>query len=80
MLKYMKKREEFFNKEIGNLKKKEQTLVKRLEKLDPPVQPAPILKDEGKGRDRKGKSKGKDAKSKSKSPPKKSKEKKKTKE
>ncbi len=33
----MKKREEFFNKEIANLKKKEQTLLKRMEKLDPPA-------------------------------------------
>jgi hypothetical protein len=32
----MKKREEFFNKEIANFKKKEQTLLKRLEKIDPP--------------------------------------------
>jgi chaperonin cofactor prefoldin len=36
MHKYMKKREEFFNKQIANLKKKEQTLLKKLEKLDPP--------------------------------------------
>jgi mannose/fructose/N-acetylgalactosamine-specific phosphotransferase system component IID len=36
MQKYMKKREEFFNKEIANLKKKEQGLLKRLEKIDPP--------------------------------------------
>jgi hypothetical protein len=36
MHKFMKKREEFFNKEIANLKKKEQTLLKKLEKLDPP--------------------------------------------
>jgi|LauGreDrversion4_2_1035121.scaffolds.fasta_scaffold501520_2 hypothetical protein len=36
MHKFMKKREEFFNKEIANLKKKEQTLLKRLEKIDPP--------------------------------------------
>ena len=45
MHKYMKKREEFFNKEIANLKKKEQTLLKKLEKLDPPAkesaQPTP---------------------------------------
>lgn len=40
----MKKREEFFNKEIGNLKKKEATLLKRLEKLDPP-------KEEGKNKE-----------------------------
>ena len=35
MLKYIKKREEFFQREIGHLKKKDQTLHKRLEKLDP---------------------------------------------
>ena len=32
----MKKREEFFNKEIAGFKKKEQGLLKKLEKLDPP--------------------------------------------
>ena len=33
---FMKKREDFFNKEIANLRKKEQTLLKKMEKLDPP--------------------------------------------
>lgn len=36
MLTYMKKREEFFNKEIATLKKKEQNLHKKFEKLEPP--------------------------------------------
>ena len=45
MLKYLKKREEFFQKEINQLRKKEQLLAKRLEKLDPPVMaPPPIPK------------------------------------
>lgn len=34
--KFMKKREEFFNKEINNMKKKEGNLLKKLEKLEPP--------------------------------------------
>ena len=46
MHKFMKKREEFFNKEIAALKKKEQTLQKKLEKLDPPKDPAQIAKEE----------------------------------
>ena len=33
--KFLKKREEFFNKEINNFKKKEQALLKKLEKLEP---------------------------------------------
>ena len=49
MHKFMKKREEFFNKEIANLKKKEQTLLKKLEKLDPPAkdsaQPTPAKEE-----------------------------------
>lgn len=36
MGKYLKKREEFFNKEIANFKKKEQNLLKKLERLEPP--------------------------------------------
>ena len=32
MLKYIKKREEFFNKEIATMRKKEQGLLKNLEK------------------------------------------------
>lgn len=36
MGKFMKKREEFFNKEISTLKKKESGLQKKLEKLEPP--------------------------------------------
>jgi mannose/fructose/N-acetylgalactosamine-specific phosphotransferase system component IID len=39
MHKFMKKREEFFNKEIAALKKKEQGLLKRMEKIDPPKEP-----------------------------------------
>ncbi len=35
MLKYIKKREEFFNKEIGGMRKKESALVKSLEKYQP---------------------------------------------
>ena len=34
MVKYIKKREEFFNKEIQGFKKKESTLIKQLEKLN----------------------------------------------
>eukprot|EP00347_Sterkiella_histriomuscorum_P014639 403360114 len=36
MGKFMKKREEFFNKEIASFKKKEQNLQKKLERLEPP--------------------------------------------
>jgi hypothetical protein len=34
MTKYIKKREEFFNKEIANFRKKEAALLKQLEKLN----------------------------------------------
>lgn len=34
--KFLKKREDFFNKEIANFKKKESALLKKLEKLEPP--------------------------------------------
>ena len=36
MSKFMKKREDFFNKEIASFKKKEQNLQKKLERLEPP--------------------------------------------
>ena len=36
MTKFLKKREEFFNKEISGFKKKEQNLLKKLERLEPP--------------------------------------------
>ena len=36
MTKFLKKREEFFNKEISGFKKKEQALLKKLERLEPP--------------------------------------------
>ena len=36
MVKAIKKREEWFNKEITNFKKSEQALIKRIEKLDAP--------------------------------------------
>lgn len=36
MHKFLKKREEFYNKEISSMKKKEQNLLKKLEKLEPP--------------------------------------------
>jgi hypothetical protein len=39
MSKFMKKREEFFNKEIAALKKKEGSYLKKLEKLEPAVGP-----------------------------------------
>lgn len=35
MAKYMKKREEFFNKEIAGFKKKEANLQRKLERLEP---------------------------------------------
>jgi hypothetical protein len=41
MAKFMKKREEFFNKEIASFKKKEANLLKKLERLEPPKQPDP---------------------------------------
>ncbi len=64
MHKFMKKREEFFNKEIANLKKKEQTLLKKLEKLDPPskesvLQPAPAKEETKKGGAKKDAKRGK---------------------
>ncbi len=63
MLKYLKKREEFFQKEINTLKKKEQTLTKKLEKLDPPVaaaMPIPSRQDnKTKGKPAKPEKKGK---------------------
>jgi hypothetical protein len=34
MIKYIKKREEFFNKEIASMRKKEQGLLKQMEKYD----------------------------------------------
>ena len=50
MGKFLKKREEFFNKEIANLKKKEQNLQKKLEKLEPiqsllPKEESKVLKE-----------------------------------
>ena len=34
MIKYIKKREDFFNKEIAGMRKKEQGLLKQMEKYD----------------------------------------------
>ena len=38
MIKYIKKREEFFNKEIAGMRKKEAGLLKQLEKYTVPVE------------------------------------------
>ena len=38
MVKYIKKREEFFNKEIAGMRKKEANLLKALEKYTVPVE------------------------------------------
>lgn len=88
MHKYMKKREEFFNKEIANLKKKEQGLLKRLEKIDPPKDEKALAaaKEESKEKSTKKKDAkpaatgAKDAKPKKKKDPKEEEEEKKRKE
>ena len=49
MQKLLKKREDFFNKEINSIKKKEAVLLKKLEKLEPPKEekaPEPPAKDQ----------------------------------
>ncbi len=63
MGKFMKKREEFFNKEIASFKKKEQALLKKLERLEPPKVVEPP-KEELKAKDKKARGQSKDAKTK----------------
>lgn len=59
MGKFMKKREEFFNKEIASFKKKEQALLKKLERLEPPKVVEPP-KEEIKAKDKKARGQSKD--------------------
>jgi len=47
MVKHIKKREEWFTKEIGSFKKNEQALLKRIEKLDAPKEEAETKKKPG---------------------------------
>ncbi len=54
MSKFLKKREEFFNKEIAGFKKKEQALLKKMERLEPPKSLEPP-KEEIKVKDKKDK-------------------------
>jgi len=59
MQKFMKKREEFFNKEIAAFKKKETNLLKKMERLEPPKkEEAP--KEEVKAKDKKARGQSKD--------------------
>jgi hypothetical protein len=57
MGKFLKKREEFFNKEIASFKKKEQNLQKKLERLEPPKSLEPP-KEEVKVKEKKDPKKG----------------------